>query len=60
MKEKTIKAKMIIWIIKHLSNYMLIKTLDLIKYYLDYCDITYYNLYTIYHIPYTIIDKWFA
>ena len=49
INEKIIKAKKIIGIIKHLSNYLPIKTLDLmykllVRPHLDYCDI-------IYHIP---------
>ena len=49
INEKIIKAKKIIGIIKHLSNYLPIKTLDLmykllVQTHLDYCDI-------IYHIP---------
>ena len=49
INEKITKAKKIIGIIKHLSNYLPIKTLDLmykllVRPHLDYCDI-------IYHIP---------
>ena len=49
INEKIIKAKKIIGIIKHLSNYLPIKTLDqmyklLVRPHLDYCDI-------IYHVP---------
>ena len=49
INEKIIKAKKRIGIIKHLSNYLPIKTLDLmykllVRPHLDYCDI-------IYHIP---------
>ena len=49
LKEKTIKAKKIIGVLKHLSNFLPLNTLDqmyeaLVRFHLDYCDV-------IYHIP---------